>query len=61
MIDFVAEDGYVGDYNGSKAREVKLTEEMWSNIQNGDPNPTNDEDWPEEDAPAVVALSLIHI
>ena len=55
LIDFMAEDGYVGDYNGSKAREVMLTEEMWSNIQNGDPKPTNDEDWPEEDAPAAVA------
>ena len=58
MIDFMAEDGYVGDYNGSKAREVMLTEEMWSNIQNGDPNPTNDEDWPEEDAPAAVAPAI---
>ena len=58
LIDFMAEDGYVGDYNGSKAREVMLTEEMWSNIQNGDPNPTNDEDWPEEDAPAAVAPAI---
>ena len=58
LIDFMAEDGYVGDYNGSKAREVMLTEEMWSNIQNGDPKPTNDEDWPEEDAPAAVAPAI---
>ena len=53
LIDFMAEDGYVGDYNGSKAREVMLTEEMWSNIQNGDSNPTNDEDWSELDPPAA--------
>ena len=59
LIDFMAEDGYVGDYNGSKAREVMLTEEMWSNIQNGDPNPTNDEDWPEEDAPAAAVAPAI--
>ena len=58
LIDFMAEDGYVGDYNGSKAREVMLTEEMWSNIQNGDPKPTNDEDWPEEDAPVAVAPAI---
>ncbi|MCL4135726.1 UNVERIFIED_CONTAM: hypothetical protein GTU68_060322 [Idotea baltica] len=51
LIDFMAEDGYVGTYNGSKAREVMLTEEQWSNIQHGDPNPANDEDWDEtEDA-----------
>jgi S-DNA-T family DNA segregation ATPase FtsK/SpoIIIE len=49
LIDFMAEDGYVGPYNGSKAREVLLTEAQWENIQAGDPNPVNDEDWPEDD------------
>ncbi len=49
LIDFMAEDGYVGPYNGSKAREVMLTEAQWENIQAGDPNPVNDEDWPEEE------------
>jgi len=60
LIDFMAEDGYVGQYNGSKAREVMLSEEQWSNIQNGDPNPVNDDDWPEEetDTPAAVAPPL---
>ena len=53
LIDFMAEDGYVGDYNGSKAREVMLSEEQWNNIQNGDPNPVNDEDWPDEEPVAV--------
>ena len=48
MIDFMAEDGYVGPYNGSKAREVMMTEDQWANIQAGDPNPVNDEDWVEE-------------
>ncbi|MDG1874445.1 MAG: DNA translocase FtsK [Mariniblastus sp.] len=47
LIDFMAEDGYVGPYNGSKAREVMLSEEQWLNIQAGDPDPVNDEDWPE--------------
>lgn len=50
LIDFMAKDGYVGPYNGSKAREVLLTQEQWHNIQTGDPNPVNDEDWPEEEA-----------
>lgn len=50
LIDFMAEDGYVGQYNGSKAREVMLSEEQWANIQNGDSNPVNDEDWPDEEA-----------
>ena len=48
LIDFMAEDGYVGPYNGSKAREVMMTEDQWANIQAGDPNPVNDEDWVEE-------------
>lgn len=50
LIDYMEEDGYVGSYNGSKSREVLLTQSMWDNIKNGDPNPVNDEDWPEEDA-----------
>ena len=53
LIDFMADDGYVGEYNGSKAREVMLNEEQWANIQNGDPDPVNDEDWPEEEVAAV--------
>ncbi len=49
LIDFMAEDGYVGAYNGSKAREVMLTEGQWANIQAGDPDPVSDEDWTEDD------------
>ncbi len=48
LIDYMEEDGYVGAYNGSKSREVLLTQAVWDNIKNGDPNPVNDEDWPEE-------------
>jgi len=55
LIDFMAEDGYVGPYNGSKAREVMMTEDQWSNIQNGDPNPVNDEDWIDETPDEVKA------
>ena len=57
LIDFMADDGYVGDYNGSKAREVMLNEEQWTNIQNGDPDPVNDEDWPEEEITETVAVA----
>ncbi len=49
LIDFMAEDGYLGPYNGSKARDVLLTEAQWANMQAGDPHPINDEDWPAED------------
>ena len=56
LIDYMEEDGYVGAYNGSKSREVLMTQAVWDNIKNGDPNPVNDEDWPEEEAaPAAVA------
>ena len=58
LVDFMAEDGYVGEYNGSKAREVMLSEEQWQNIQNGDANPVNDEDWPEEDELVAVAPAI---
>jgi len=33
LIDFMAEDGIVGEYNGSKAREVLLTMERWNQMQ----------------------------
>ncbi|MGL4464924.1 MAG: DNA translocase FtsK, partial [Planctomycetia bacterium] len=33
MIDFMAEDGIVGDYNGSQAREVLYTTEQWDQIR----------------------------
>lgn len=33
MIDWMAEDGIVGDYNGSKCREVICTMEQWEAMQ----------------------------
>lgn len=33
LIDFMAEDGYLGPYNGSKAREVLLSEAQWEAIR----------------------------
>jgi S-DNA-T family DNA segregation ATPase FtsK/SpoIIIE len=33
LIDFMAEDGIVGPYNGSNAREVLYTPEQWAQLQ----------------------------
>jgi S-DNA-T family DNA segregation ATPase FtsK/SpoIIIE len=33
LIDYMAEDGLVGDYNGSKAREVLYTLEEWESLK----------------------------
>ena len=36
LIDFMAEDGIVGTYNGAQAREVLYTPEQWQAIVQGD-------------------------
>jgi DNA segregation ATPase FtsK/SpoIIIE, S-DNA-T family len=33
LIDFMAEDGIVGDYNGSQAREVRYNPEEWEQMK----------------------------
>ena len=35
LVDFMAEDGIVGQYNGSQAREVLLTVEQWEAMSGG--------------------------
>jgi DNA segregation ATPase FtsK/SpoIIIE, S-DNA-T family len=35
LIDFMAEDGIVGSYNGSNAREVLYTLEQWEQMKSG--------------------------
>jgi len=35
LIDFMAEDGIVGAYNGSNAREVLYTPEQWDQVKQG--------------------------
>jgi S-DNA-T family DNA segregation ATPase FtsK/SpoIIIE len=35
LIDYMAEDGIVGEYNGSQAREVLYSPEQWAAIQAG--------------------------
>src|SRR6187397_25389 len=32
LVDYMAEDGIVGNYNGSQAREVLLTLEQWAEM-----------------------------
>jgi len=36
LIDFMAEDGIVGEYNGSQAREVTITVAEWETMTGGD-------------------------
>src|SRR5437867_9296013 len=33
LVDFMAEDGVVGDYNGSQAREVLYSPEQWEQLK----------------------------
>ncbi len=35
LVDYMAEDGIVGEYNGSQAREVLITMEQWQEMQGG--------------------------
>ncbi|MEI7683999.1 MAG: DNA translocase FtsK 4TM domain-containing protein [Planctomycetota bacterium] len=35
LVDFMAEDGIVGAYNGSNAREVVITPEEWADMRKG--------------------------
>jgi S-DNA-T family DNA segregation ATPase FtsK/SpoIIIE len=35
LIDYMAEDGIVGSYNGSNAREVLFTPEQWEQMKSG--------------------------
>jgi S-DNA-T family DNA segregation ATPase FtsK/SpoIIIE len=35
LVDYMAEDGIVGDYNGSQAREVLYTPEEWEQMKQG--------------------------
>ena len=38
LVDFMAEDGIVGQYNGSKAREVLMTMSQWEDLQGIEPD-----------------------
>jgi len=54
LIDYMAEDGIVGEYNGSQAREVLYTWEQWQELKAGQDGElvgvaAGDEDEDEED------------
>ena len=56
LIDYMAEDGIVGDYNGQKAREVLLTMDRWNEMQGFEPEPASEPghaDVPPPMSPAV--------
>jgi S-DNA-T family DNA segregation ATPase FtsK/SpoIIIE len=36
LIDYMAEDGIVGDYNGSQAREVLYSPQQWDDVKQGE-------------------------
>jgi S-DNA-T family DNA segregation ATPase FtsK/SpoIIIE len=38
LIDYMAEDGIVGEYNGSQARDVLITLEQWAEMQGEKPD-----------------------
>ncbi|MEM8945816.1 MAG: DNA translocase FtsK [Planctomycetota bacterium] len=53
LIDFMAEDGIVGEYNGSQAREVIVTVEEWE-AMNGE-----EAHEPEPDSPGPVTAATV--
>ena len=48
LVDYMAEDGIVGDHNGSSAREVLLTVEEWDAMQNASADMSEEEMEDEE-------------
>lgn len=55
LIDFMAEDGIVGPYNGSQAREVIISPEEWELMKSGQAPSGGVTDDIEEEAPAPKA------
>jgi len=55
LIDFMAEDGIVGQYAGSQAREVMITMADWERMQGLDPSPE------APTAKPALGLSLGHV
>ncbi|MDA8746372.1 DNA translocase FtsK, partial [Rubripirellula amarantea] len=50
LIDFMAEDGIVGQYNGSKARDVIMTMAQWNALQGIEDDDASDEDDADDDS-----------
>jgi len=45
LVDFMAEDGIVGDYNGAQAREVLYTPEQWAELRGGSGSHAEEEEF----------------
>jgi S-DNA-T family DNA segregation ATPase FtsK/SpoIIIE len=58
LVDYMAEDGIVGDHNGSSAREVLLTMEEWDALQNASEVMTDEE---MEDAELMIEYDSAQI
>ena len=52
LIDFMAEDGIVGQYNGSQAREVLISISEWESMQGIESEPEPEKPKPKAAAPA---------
>ena len=46
LIDYMAEDGIVGEYNGSQAREVLMSVEDWEALSGEEPSAEPERSWP---------------
>ncbi len=52
LVDYMAEDGIVGEYNGSKSRDVLLTMDQWRRMQGLEPDEDGGRDRHPEDGSA---------
>ncbi|MGI9458261.1 MAG: DNA translocase FtsK, partial [Aeoliella sp.] len=59
LIDFMAEDGVVGQYNGSQAREVTITMAEWETMRDGDGKAASAAGQVEETAPSTTRTNRI--
>ncbi|MCM2371649.1 FtsK/SpoIIIE family DNA translocase [Aporhodopirellula aestuarii] len=60
LVDYMAEDGIVGQYNGSKSREVLLTMAQWQQMQ-GLPVEDEEEETPTTKPVAAVSQSSVSV
>lgn len=58
LIDYMAEDGIVGDYNGSQAREVLITIEDWEQMNGQSPTEPSAPKTPRRDNKILLAAPV---
>ncbi|MCA9184744.1 MAG: DNA translocase FtsK 4TM domain-containing protein [Pirellulaceae bacterium] len=56
LVDFMAEDGIVGTYAGSQAREVLLTMEDWQRMKSGGATPPTDTEPPAKSTKSTKSM-----